>query len=138
MKERRARSPRFFSLKKKGNKKKTKTPNMGDDERVPILAEPADAASHPPAAFTDVASPPRPARFDGVSPPPGKIAVPLASPTARRAALAAAAVVLLLAGVGVWTLVGGRGVHGTPVRAGVDTVSVPAGARKVGAGVLLW
>jgi hypothetical protein len=49
----------------------------------------------------------------------------------------AALVILLLAGVGAWTLVGGRRAP-TPVRAGVDTVSVPGGARKVGAGVLLW
>ncbi len=106
-----------------------------DDERAPILA--ASAAASPVPPFTAATSPPRPGGqpipFDGVAP---KALAPLSMP-ARRGALAAALVVLLLAGVGAWTLVGG-GRTPTPVRVGVDTVSVPDGARKTGAGVLLW
>jgi len=106
-------------------------------ERTPILSGDPSASPAPP--FTASTSPPRagggPAAFDGVAPP--LIKPPLPTSTARRAVLMAALVILLLAGVGAWTLVGGRRAP-TPVRAGVDTVSVPGGARKVGAGVLLW
>jgi hypothetical protein len=118
---------------------------MDSTERAPILSGDPSAS---PAPFTAATSPPRggggggggaslPTAFDGVAPPPLKPGPPFPTPTARRVALAATLVILLLAGVGAWTLVGGRRAP-TPVRAGVDTVSVPGGARKVGAGVLLW
>ena len=109
---------------------------MADEERAPILGA---AAAPPTPAFTDATSPPRgpAAPFDGVTPKPAPAALAMPTPTARRAVLIATLVILALAGVGAWTLLAG-GRSATPVRAGVDVQSVPAGARKTGAGVLLW